>query len=144
MHGASIESNVVRRMIWICGVEVIRENAWGVGSGDANAVLMKKYEEKGMTGAIAKEFNAHSQFLQTTIALGILGGVFLLSLFFVFIINAVKSKNVLLFVFLIFTLLNLLVESMFETESGIVFIFLFLCFLYVDTEKLPKFKRSLY
>jgi O-antigen ligase len=140
-HSTSIESNVVRRMIWVCGFELIRENPWGVGSGDANAALMKKYEEKGMTGAMSKEFNAHNQFMQTSIALGFIGGAFLILLIVVFFFYSMKVKNSMLSVFLIVTSLNFLVESMMETESGIVFIVLFLCFLYVDSEKIPKFKR---
>lgn len=134
-YGSSIESNVVRRMIWKCGFELVHENPFGVGSGDANTALMQKYKEKGMSGAYSKEFNAHNQFLQTSIATGWIGLVLLLVFFIQNFVFSWRRGNYLLFGFLLVCALNLMVESMFETQAGIVFIILFFCFLCTDSEK---------
>lgn len=134
-HHASTESNVVRRMIWTVSCEIIRDNPFGVGSGDANAELLKKYQQYEMDGALSKELNAHNQFLQTTLALGFPGLLLLLAFFIAPLAYSVRNKNFLMFVFVVLVVLNLSVESMLETESGIVFICLFYPFLLLETKK---------
>ncbi|MFN6036830.1 MAG: O-antigen ligase family protein, partial [Bacteroidota bacterium] len=138
-HHRSTESNVVRRMIWTVSGEIISDNPFGVGSGDANTELLKKYRQYDMTGALSKELNAHNQFIQTTLALGYPGLLLLIALFIFPLLNSFKNKNYLLFIFLVITTINVAVESMFETESGIVFIILFYCFLLSEKEKITKF-----
>ena len=135
----SIESNVVRRMIWIVSGEIISEYPWGVGSGDANVKLMEKYREKQMEGALQKEFNAHNQYLQIALATGYTGLLILLLFILVPFVTAFRTSNFLMIIFLLLLAVNLSVESMFETESGIVFICLFYCFLYCQKEKISKF-----
>jgi O-antigen ligase len=138
-HHNSIESNTVRRMIWIVSTEIIKENPWGVGSGDANEALMVKYKEKDMNGAFEKQFNAHNQYLQTTIALGFIGLSLLILLLLAPIFEAFRKRSFILFMFSLVVILNLSVESMFESESGIVFICLFYCFLLGEKKKNHEF-----
>lgn len=133
-HRASIESNVVRRMIWIVSKELISENPNGVGTGDIIPALLVKYKERGMTGALEKEFNCHNQYLQTSIALGWSGGLLVIAMIIWPIFLGVKRKDpMLLFFFLIFGI-NILVESMLEVQAGVVFFSLFAGVLAIRTE----------
>lgn len=116
------ESTTVRILIWKASVSIIKENfLFGVGTGDANDELVKEYEKKGMTGALEHKLNAHNQFLQTFIELGVIGFVLLLLIFILPFYQAMKSGNSLYMLFLIIIALNILVESMLERQSGIIF-----------------------
>ncbi|MBS1637637.1 MAG: O-antigen ligase family protein [Bacteroidetes bacterium] len=124
------ESTVVRKLIWHESIAIIKENLWlGVGPGDANDVLYKVYEEKGMEGALRKHLNAHNQFLQTGIGLGLAGFILLLVMTVFTAILGVIRKNALLLLFSLLIILNFLVESMLQTQAGILFFVFFLCLL---------------
>ncbi len=142
-HRTSAESNVIRRMIWICAKEVIRENPYGVGSGDANTELMNKYKDKGMSFAIERELNAHNQYFQIAMALGIQGLILFSVIVLGGFIYAFRRRNFIFLLFLIVVAINLSVESMFETQAGIVFIVLFYCFLYTGSDSV-KIKSSIH
>lgn len=126
---ASTESNAVRRMIWIVSDEIIAEHPFGVGTGDVYPSLEEKYKEKGMTGALDRSLNAHSQFKQTTIALGWTGLLVLLLVFIYPLVFALKRREGLVVFFLLLVSLNLLVESMFEVQGGVVFFAVLYSFL---------------
>lgn len=119
-YATTTESNAVRRMIWIVSAEIISEHPMGVGTGDVYPELEKKYRERKMSGALERELNTHSQYLQSTIALGYVGLFFLL---LALLLPAVHSfrRNKLYVLFLMLTALNIAVESMFEVQAGIVF-----------------------
>lgn len=138
-NNADAESTAVRMLIWKAANEVISENfLFGTGSGDAKDELMKEYEKRGMTGALQNRLNAHSEFYQVFVALGVLGfSVFCLQLFFPLVVS-VNEKNNLYAFFLIIIILNFLTEAMLEAEAGVVFYAFFnsiLCFtIYSKTQ----------
>lgn len=120
----STESNVSRILMWETAIELIKENPIsGVGTGDIKDALKQRNIEKGYTGVAEANLNAHSQFLNTQLALGILGS---LSLLFIFISSlAIKNKIINNYSFeksLIISLLlfSLLVESFLEIQAGII------------------------
>ncbi len=111
-----------RLLIWGASLELVRKNPiLGVGTGDVKDVLLQKYQEKGITNAYLLRLNAHNQYLQTTIALGILGLLVVLGCLFLPLYEALRQKNILVFLFILIVAFNLLVESMFERQAGIVF-----------------------
>lgn len=126
------ESTAVRLLIWNAANQVISENLWvGVGTGDAKDALMKEYTKRGMTGAIEHDLNAHNEFYQVFVALGIIGFVLLLSNLYFPLIFAFKNGNLVYLLFLIIIILNFLPESMLETQAGVMFFAFFnslLCF----------------
>lgn len=126
----AIESSSVRVLIWGECKEIIKNNMLvGVGVSNANETLYKSYQEHGLTGAFEKKFNAHNQFFQTFIGMGIAGFLVLLSLTLGLIAFAIKHKNYLLLFFSLLISVNFLVESMLQTSAGTVFYVFFLCFL---------------
>ncbi len=136
----SSESTAVRLLIWNESIDIIKENLlFGVGTGDANDVLQSKYREKGLTGALSHNLNTHNQFFQTTIGLGLLGGLVLVLLTFGALVYGIIKKHILLILFSVIIILNFLVESMLQTQSGNLFFVGFLCILLTkDILNLPE------
>ena len=125
---ASSESTAVRILIWEQCIEIIKDNfITGVDIGQANTVLQKKYQENGLTGALAHNLNAHNQYFQTFIGLGVFGFLFLLMATFGAIIYGFVKKNSFLVIFSLIIILNFLVESMLQTQAGNLFYVYFLC-----------------
>ncbi len=133
-YKTTTESTPARLMIWKVAREILEVNPMGVGTGDVQDALMEGYRKREMTGAIENKLNAHSQYYQTAIGLGILGFIILLLVFIVPIIIGFKKKNFLLIALMFIFMVNLLVEAMFERMDGIVFFCIFTCFLLMNTE----------
>ncbi len=113
-------SEKARFLSWEASVELIKEAPLlGYGIGDANDVLIEKYEELGYTYNYENKYNAHNQFLQTFLQTGVIGFGVLVIIFILLATHMKRSKNefsvfLILFVSLIF-------ESMLVRFNGIVF-----------------------
>lgn len=118
------QGGAARPFIWLSALEIIRLNpVMGVGTGDVEAELTRVYNERQyifLTEPKMK-FNAHNQFLQTAVEVGLVG-------LFVFVINllfamrfAIKKKSVLYFIFVSIFIICCLTESLIERERGIIF-----------------------
>ncbi len=132
INEAEVESSAVRLLVWSACNEVVSDNLIiGVGTGDAKDELMKVYKSRGMTGAYAHELNAHNEYYQVFISLGIIGFILLLSILYFPLIFAFRNGNIIYLLFLLIIILNFLTESMFETQAGVMFYAFFnslLCF----------------
>lgn len=132
----SSESTTVRVLIWEQALTIIKNNFFtGTGVGDANDELYKAYQSNGLLGAFEHKFNAHNQFLQTFIGIGILGFIILLLVTFGQIIKSFRQKNILLFIFSLLIILNFMVESMLQTAAGVLFFTFFFCFFNLISNK---------
>lgn len=116
-----------RELIWSCSFQVIKKNILiGVGTGDAQDELLKCYQldmDKNWALLYRPEYqyNAHSQYLQTFIDLGIVGVLAFLACLVVPAIIAIKYNDYLLLSFVILFSLACSTESMLELNKGIVF-----------------------
>jgi len=100
----------------------VERHPWnGVGIGDVQDSIMKEYQVRGMTGAYEKKLNAHSQLFQTAIAIGIPGLILLLLLFVVPTLSAIRNQFGFLVLFTSLVLLNIIPESMFQLQAGVIF-----------------------
>lgn len=132
----SSESTTVRVLIWQQCAQLIKQNfLFGTGVGDANDALYNAYTQNGLTGALEHRLNAHNQFLQSFVGLGLLGMVPLLMLTLGPIIQGIHRRRLLLFIFGFLVVFNFLVESMLQTSAGVLFFCFFYCFLNTTTEK---------
>lgn len=131
------ESNADRLFVWKSAFEMIKEN-WllGAGTGDVKDALLEQYKKDKFIDAYEKKLNSHNQYLETFIGLGIIGFLVLIGMFIIPLITAIKESNYILISFLIIVAFNLLFESMFNTQAGVVFI----AFFY---NLLAKFKPSM-
>jgi O-antigen ligase len=122
------DSSELRVLIWQNAVEIIENNLWfGIGTGDVRDALMRKYEDKHIKRAIMFQLNAHNQFLQTWIAVGIPGLIALLIWLFLLIKNGLLERDHNQIIFGIILFINFLFESMLETQAGVIFISFFTC-----------------
>lgn len=134
----STESTTVRRLIWGEAWQISKDHLLlGVSPGDANDALYSSYEQHGITGAYAKKLNAHSQYFQTMVSLGLVG---LCSLLALFIVPLVENQKKMVLFFVLITALNFLTESMLQTMAGSIFLGYFysvICFKH-DSVFAPK------
>lgn len=127
----SQESSVARLLVWESSFHIIRQHPiFGVGTGDVEPELMKIYKEKNIKVAVEGTLNAHNQYLQTAIALGLIGLIVLVASLFVPAWYAFRRKQLLYLGFLVIFAFNILVESMLERQAGVTFYALFNSFLF--------------
>lgn len=116
--GTPLNGIALRRALWVCAVDVIKENLWiGVGSGDGQDELQKSYQKREFVfAANYNRFNAHNQYLQVAINFGLIGLVIWIAsfgwLFYQFKTNWLFISALGLFLF------SMLTESMLETNKG--------------------------
>lgn len=101
---------------------------WGVGTGDVKDEITKYHVSKGSKIITAQYLNAHNQFAQTTIALGIPGLSILISFFAFGLITAYRKRNIIFLSFFLLMSIQMLFESMLEQQAGVIFITLFYSF----------------
>jgi len=117
------ENSINTRLeIWKDSWQIISENwLYGVGTGDVKDVLLEKYKKDHFLIGYKDRRNAHEQFLQTFIALGVIG---FLTLFAMIILPAwasLRDRYYLYLVFLLIFAVNIMVESMLENQAGVIF-----------------------
>ncbi len=128
-----------RAEVWQASSEVVSEHFWmGVGTGDVSDAMNEKYLGEEFKYALEKNFNAHNQFLQTWMALGVGGFVLLLMIFAIPFYLAVRKKVFPAMAFLGLMFISFQTESMLEAQSGTVFFCLFfsLFAVYMKDEKI--------
>lgn len=126
------ESNRVRLLIWQADLELIAEHPLlGFGTGDVHDQLMRKYAERGMTGAVEKRLNAHCQFFQTGIALGIVGVTLLSTIFLSSFVWGIRNRFGFVALFTMLIVFNCIPESMLQVQAGTLFVgFFYSLFLF--------------
>ncbi len=127
---ATTESNRVRILIWQQDIQLISEHPLtGVGTGDVQDELMARYQTAGMTGAYEKKLNAHSQFFQTGIALGLPGMVILFGIFLGAFTIGVRRRYGFAALLSCLILFNFIPESMLQVQAGTFLMGFFFSFI---------------
>jgi O-antigen ligase len=117
----SFNSTTGRIEIWKETISLLPEY-WllGTGTGDVKDVLNKEYQENDFAYGYEKSLNAHNQYLQSFLALGIIGLLlFLLTIITPWLMRS--SYHPLLLMLLFILALNCLTESMLEAQRGAIF-----------------------
>ncbi|MCX6277144.1 MAG: O-antigen ligase family protein [Bacteroidetes bacterium] len=128
------ESNADRMVVWTTAVEIIGNNfLFGVGTGDVKDALLEGYGKRNAIPALQHKYNAHCQYLQTFITLGITGFLLYILLFTLPAIFALKTKHYLYLAFLLIFAVNTLTESMLEIQAGVIFYAFFNIILFTRT-----------
>lgn len=116
------ESTAVRTLVYTSAWEVIANQPWyGQGTGDFQDALDAEYKSKGYEAASIRHLNAHNQFLQTWITLGIPGFTTLCGIFILLFQRASRQQNKLFIGFALLFLLISLTESSLHMQAGVVF-----------------------
>lgn len=123
-YGGGVEGMVpnVRLFKWKCAWNAIEEN-WitGVGTGDSQDALQVQYKAANFTMAFDARYNAHNQYLDTWLEIGIMGLLIYLACLIVPAFNAWKKKQYLFLSFIILFSVCCFTESMLSRQNGIVF-----------------------
>jgi O-antigen ligase len=107
--------------IWKASIDIIRSSPLtGVGTGDVKDKLMEKYRERNISHALEFKLNAHNQYLQTFMTLGVPGISLLLLMLILPALTSFRKKCFLYLFFILLFAVNILVESMLETQAGVV------------------------
>ncbi|MBK8338671.1 MAG: O-antigen ligase family protein [Flavobacteriales bacterium] len=123
---SSDQSSALRRMAWDAATDLFAAHPIiGVGTGDIKDALIDIYHTKGYVHAEAERLNAHSQFLQSAAALGLIGLSALLAMVLLPVIAAWRRSDRPALLFWLIILLNWSVESMAEVQAGVVFMAFF-------------------
>jgi O-antigen ligase len=127
-----MESTAMRMLIWESANAAIKDNFFiGVGTGDSKEALAKQYEKKNITYALVNKLNAHNEFYQVFISLGVIGFLVLSATLLTPLLSAFKTDDFIYVSFLLIIIFNFLSESMLETQAGVLFYAFFnslLCF----------------
>ena len=122
VNATTVESTQARSIVWRAALKVIeRHPVIGVGTGDADTVLVKQYVDDGYSGVASEHLNTHNQYLQTTVVLGVIGLFYLLACLLFPFIRCVKEQRFIYAAFLVIIAANFLVESMLEPQNGTIF-----------------------
>jgi len=131
------ESTALRLLAWNASWEIIKHNPiLGVGAGDIDDELCNIYRNKNYKKPLEMRMNSHNQFLETTVGQGIIGLLFLLfslSALLIYPKNRLLNQS-----FFLLIVINLLFESMFNTQAGVVFIVFIYCVLLSAQDKGEK------
>lgn len=120
-----------RMLINYLSAEVIlKKFPFGVGTGDYQDVLNKKYQDVHFKLGIKEMFNSHNQYISEFLKTGILGGVMFITLL-VYLFKSAEIKNQYYFVLLLLFSIGCCFESYLDRQHGVV-IFAFI---------LPLFQR---
>lgn len=113
-------STGARMLVWESSWEIIKTHPLsGVGTGDLSDELDSIYSEKKYEKLLKKSLNAHNQFLESWAKNGLLG---IISLLLLFLYAFRNQRNQIYLYFTILVFVNLLMESMMQIQSGIIFI----------------------
>lgn len=120
------DSSSARVLVWRAALELVSTSPWaGTGTGDVKDELVRVYGERGYDYPLEHRLNAHSQFLQSAVALGVPFAIYLLLALVVPLVGAIRARHHLLVSFILLALMNWSVESMLEVQAGVVFFVFF-------------------
>jgi len=127
------DGTVARMEIWKVSAEIIREHPLsGVGTGDVKDVLMQAYQDHQLYPILHKKLNSHNQYLQTFIAIGVFGFLALVLLLVLPAVRAIRKGDYIYFIFLLTFGMNMLFESMLETQAGVIYFAFFNVLLFTN------------
>ncbi len=130
------ESSRVRILIWEAAATVVeRHPATGVGLGDSQDSLIGEYQSRGMTGAMEKNLNAHSQFFQSAVQSGLPGLILLLLLFVAPIVYGLRRQYGFMVLTACLIVFNFMTESMLEAQAGVIFMSFFYCLILFSIDR---------
>lgn len=124
-----------RPVIWESALPIIKDNFLiGVGTGDANIVLVEKYKSDGLK----TNTNIHNQYLDYLLRFGVVGLLVFLSVLIFAIYQSIKLNNYVYFCFLILIMGSCITENILSRQWGIVFFASFNYLLYLRAQKTIK------
>ncbi|MCS6821008.1 MAG: O-antigen ligase family protein [Microscillaceae bacterium] len=130
--GKTWDGRALRIAQWQCALSVIEKN-WlvGVGTGDCFDELQKSYQAHNFLFASKyNSYDAHNQYLETAMGLGIIGLILFLWIIFAHLNTAWNNKAFLYVVLVISFMATAVTENVLCRNQGVVFFTLILFLLH--------------
>ncbi|WP_139854197.1 O-antigen ligase family protein [Aequorivita sinensis] len=112
---------------WKAGASANKNVLFGNGIGDANQSIFDSYNNSGLHTYAERKYNAHNQYIQTFVGMGVIGLITLLFIFFYYLRLFYQQKHLIGFTFLLLTTILYLTESYLERHNGIVTLVFIIC-----------------
>ncbi len=126
MDAKSIESTQVRYFIWQSALRAVAKSpVKGVGTGAGEDALIHQYAKDGLDGALKEKLNAHNEYLEYAVSLGVPGFIGLLLVLIGPFILGIKERRWVYSLFIMIIAVNFLTESVLERLEGTMFFGLF-------------------
>jgi len=131
----------IRKMIWKCSFDILSNDFhWisGLGTQATDFLLNDCYNKYYIhnTWFIEEHFNAHSEFIQTWLEVGLIGiGILIFAIYFP-VKAAIKNGNLLYISFALLFFFCCLTESLLSVQKGIVFYSFFNSYLFFQNSEL--------
>ncbi len=138
LHKKDSASAQSRLVGWSVAMDFVAKNPMGVGTGDVKDELLKEYERRGMESHLRLKLNPHNQYLQTSIAVGVVPGLFLLFVFGFYIWTGFKRRNYNLIALSSLFMIGCFFESLFERQWGVLFFMFFLVIFLLSSDNGKK------
>jgi len=129
--------NEKRMIMWTATVEEIVDHPFGVGTGNIDDHLHERLTSYGQIKMALKDdkgtisWNPHNQFLQTTLEIGILGGILLIVYLVLLLRLGIRNRSGILLLITTAVIFNCMFESMYQRQSGILFFTFVISFLLI-------------
>ncbi len=131
-----------RILIWESGLNIIQQNLlFGVGVGDVRDELMKQYLALGNEELIKSRYNAHNQFIETTIEGGLISLLVFVSILFYAGYVAIARKDLLLTMFILISVISFMFETVLYRFAGVLY-FTSILFVLFQNEQLKANQKT--
>ncbi|GAA4298941.1 O-antigen ligase family protein [Nibribacter koreensis] len=118
----------LRMAKWRCALDVIEQNPLiGVGVGDVKDEIVQAYQNRGFLYAVQNRFDPHNQFLEITMATGIMGLLVFVWLLYHSLHLFWRTQNWMAMAFMVLLLFSSMTESLLRTQEGVAFYIFFWC-----------------
>jgi O-antigen ligase len=115
--------------------QISKNNIWiGSGFGPAYDNLYQEYLNAGFIEGYRREYNAHNQFLESTLRYGIVGLLSLIGILIYSLYRAIKSREVIPVLVMAVLIVFMLTESILERHSGIVVFSLLISYCFLEVQ----------
>lgn len=112
---------------------IVKSPILGYGTGDTKDVLTKMHSDEQI--GFERYLNAHNQFLQTSVALGLLGLICIAAVFVCFTLQLWNRRFYVLLAGIAIIALFMMTESVLERQAGVHFCSFAFCWVYALSRK---------
>jgi len=111
-----------RIILWTAALEIVKKHPYvGVGTGDAQEELKEEFAKVNYEKGLKKNHDAHNQYLHSTVSIGALGGIIVITMLCIPFLFAFQKQDYLYLIFLSLLGISFLTESILEVQRGTLF-----------------------
>jgi O-antigen ligase len=121
--------------LWSAALDANTSFLFGVGPGDSQEARISSYKRNGLALEYKKQYNAHNQFIDIFINLGIIGVLIFLYICISLIKKYIELHDYIAILFMMIFLLSCMTESILARREGIVFFTFFASLLAFSRNK---------